>query len=346
MPSDPDGDAEEARRDVAVIFVHGILARRPEFAARMQKRLRRRLIRDGLHDYVHFRSVFWADDVREHQDEYFDSARAAGGFWHSTLRRYVIQGLGDAAAYQKTRDRENSIYFKVQSDISDKIKSLDSENRSQGRGLCPLIFIGHSLGSHVISSFLWDLNKLKQRTEDDIVKNERDIKVKELWYELKDGGEFRRLETCAGIVTLGSNIPMFTFTFGPSFVYPITVAPNDAAGKELQPAFPGAALPKPLKEKARWLNFYSRWDILGFPLKPLNAAYRKAKIIHDIRVWSEWPWFLPYIWCIFAHRRYWTNRTVLRETHKLIREMVVTPTTPTTSRPSAPLVQTGAQAMS
>ena len=25
--------------------------------------------------------------------------------------------------------------------------------------------------------------------------------------------------------------------------------------------------------KARWLNFYSKRDLLGFPLKPLNPAY-------------------------------------------------------------------------
>jgi len=63
---------------------------------------------------------------------------------------------------------------------------------------------------------------------------------------------------------------------------------NKAPVKEpKKPAVPGAALPQPLYDRARWLNFYSKRDLLGFPLKPLNpmevierevgAAMRRAQ---------------------------------------------------------------------
>lgn len=329
-----------AARHVAVIFVHGINANSESFSQPMQHALLKRLPEE-LSPFVHFRSIFWANEVRNHQREYLGSARRTGGIKHNRLRRYVVEGLGDAAAYQKTRNPENSIYYRVQAQIATTVKYLwsdlgkkscqDDKSCEDPKScqdpkclpLIPLIFIGHSLGCHVISSYLWDMNKLKQRAADDVAKEP--IQVKNLWKDLDGADPFRRLETCAGFVTLGSNMPVFAFTFGPHAFHSVTSRPEDQNGRLLAAAFPGPALPKTLQEKARWLNFYSTWDILGFPLKSLNEEYRKAEIIHDIRVRSELPWFIPYVWCIFAHKRYWTNRVVLRETVKLIRDMIETP---------------------
>ena len=56
---------------------------------------------------------------------------------------------------------------------------------------------------------------------------------------MKHATDFRRLDTLAGLVTFGSNIPLFTFTFGAARIYPLTRAPSDDAGGTLKPAFPG-----------------------------------------------------------------------------------------------------------
>jgi pimeloyl-ACP methyl ester carboxylesterase len=309
----------EVPRHVAVVFVHGILANNDGFAGPMEKRLRKKLPKE-LRPFVHFRSVYWAATVRDNQSDYQVRMHTSGSTWHRKLRRLVIEGLGDAAAYQKTRGRDNSIYYEAQGKITDKIKQL----RAQLKVDCPLIFVGHSLGCHVISSYLWDLNRLKQRTAEEI-KLEPDPEVRRQWEELQKASPFCRLDTCAGLVTLGSNMPMFTFTFGPTNVFPVTAAPHDDAGNPLHPAFPGVALPPALKDKTRWLNFYSELDILGFPLKSINDYYRDAAAIRDIRVWSGAPWFIPYVWCIFAHTRYWTNRVVIKHTLDLIRDMAETP---------------------
>jgi pimeloyl-ACP methyl ester carboxylesterase len=320
----------EVPRHVAVVFVHGILANNDGFAGPMEKRLRKKLPKE-LRPFVHFRSVYWAATVRDNQSDYQVRMHTSGSTWHRKLRRLVIEGLGDAAAYQKTRGRDNSIYYEAQGKITDKIKQL----RAQLKVDCPLIFVGHSLGCHVISSYLWDINHLKQRTAADIA-TEPDPAVRAQWEKLQATDAFGRLDTCAGIVTLGCNIPMFTFTFGPKSVFPVTYRPNGPNGTRLNAAFPGVALPKELQEQARWLNFYNRWDILGYPLKPLNDEYRNAEKIHDICLWSETPWFLPYAWCALAHKRYWTNRTVLHETAKLIREMIETPRVATSAVAATP----------
>jgi hypothetical protein len=300
-------------RHVGVVFVHGILANELDFSAKMERKLRDRLPLE-LQDFVHFRSVVWAGSVREHQRDYIGRARATAPLWHNRLRRYVIEGLGDAAAYQKTRQRRNSVYYEVQAAITTKIKTLESP----GRENMPLIFIGHSLGCHVISSYLWDLNKLMHQTEVEI-KNDEEPDEQALWHELKHASSLRRLKTCAGLVTLGCNMPMFTFTFGPDAVYPITSRVTLRNGKVIEPAFPGSELPDVLQERAQWLNFYSKTDLLGFPLKALNEDYRKAEKISDICISSESPYFIPYLWCLFAHTRYWTNGKVLARTSELIR---------------------------
>jgi hypothetical protein len=300
---------------VAVIFVHGIFANDIGFALPMQEALRKLLPKE-LHQYLNFQSVFWADTVRDHQRNFMAKARAASGISENFLRKFLMQGLGDAAAYQKTRHRENSIYYQVQDAISEKIKSLDV----RGREHRPLIFVGHSLGCHVISSYLWDFNKLKQRPKADL---HADPGAVEEWEELQTASPFRRLETLAGIVTMGSNMPLFTFTFGPERVLPITIAPVGPDGRSLAPAFPGAQLPHSLSKHARWLNFFSKKDVLGFPLKPLNDEYAKSDLIEDICVRSESSIMgaVPYLCSLSAHVGYWPNLTVLNRTAQLIRNI-------------------------
>ncbi len=88
-------------------------------------------------------------------------------------------------------------------------------------------------------------------------------------------------------MTLGNNMPMFTFTFGPDAVYPVTSPARLSSGQMIEPAFPGAELPEALRKQARWLNYYSKTDLLGFPLKALNDDYRNAEKIFDICVFPS-----------------------------------------------------------
>jgi hypothetical protein len=301
-------------RDVAVVFVHGVFGKKYDYSGKMQAGLRKLLPNDLLEgEYVKFWSVSWTDLVWDRQHNYLQAAKAAG-IASNRLRDLVVFGLGDAAAYQKTRDRKNSIYYLVQKRISDQLEELGG---SQFRER-PLIFIGHSLGCHIISSYAWDLNRLKQRSQADIAKEDKE--VRDEWAKLQEASPFCRLETFAGFVTLGNNMPMFTFTFGPESVYPITGVPPDA---NIKPAFPGTALAEPLLKQARWLNFYNPQDLLGFPLKPLNKTYRNESRIEDICVRSKpttWR-SMPGVSYFTAHSSYWTNPIVLRRTADLIRDI-------------------------
>ena len=181
-----------------------------------------------------------------------------------------------------------------------------------------MILIGHSLGCHIISSFIWDVNTIKNWDEERLASEGEEIR--EFADYLRNGSPFRRLDTLAGLVMMGSNMPLFTFTFGPSRIMPITSSRHPDG----VPAFPGKHLDAATRERARWLNFYSRNDLLGYPLKPLNDAYANEPLLEDIEVASEGPLFRaagyvsqPLV-AYSAHTGYWNNRRVIRGAADLI----------------------------
>ena len=148
---------------VAVVFVHGIFANAIKYSVPMQKQLLK-LLPQELRRYLDFEEVFWAGPVRSRQSAYLKNAKTDANIVENKLRTFFIEGLGDAAAYQKTRQRENSIYYQVHDEINETLKRYDDRVHKN----TPLVLIGHSLGSHIISSYVWDLNKLKQISEDDL----------------------------------------------------------------------------------------------------------------------------------------------------------------------------------
>jgi len=303
-------------RNVAVLFVHGIHANDFEFATPMRELLVNALPRN-LRPYVRWRSIFWADVVRGRSYGYLYQAITTAKIVDNQYRRLVVEGLGDAAAYQKTRNRENSAYFQIQHRITQTLKEIDSaEDPSR-----PLVFIGHSLGCHIISSYAWDTSRLAQMSDEEVARWD-DAAVLELVSELRQCTPFCRLGTFAGFITIGTNMPLFTFTFGPDRVFPITRS-RDAG---LSPAFPGAALSPRQLAKARWLNFYSRNEILGYPLKPLNTAYYEEERLTDIEVYSEGylraKLLPPVINATRAHLGYWTNPTVVHRSAELIADII------------------------
>lgn len=305
---------------VAVICVHGINMSDPNYFESFEQGILGEL--PGSHwRHVTFRSVFWANVVRGRQKDYIKNSLANSAFRESALRRFVIQGLGDAAAYQKTKSIKDSAYYEIQSQISWTLDWLDSN--PLGDRL--LVFVGHSLGCHIISSYLWDMNKLKSMPDDLLAREPADMQAIATKLRAKETTAFRKLDTLAGIVTLGANMPLFTFNFGPNNVYPISHKVRD----DFTPAFPGKDLSSRARELAQWLNFYSVNDPLGYPLKPLNPYYDNEPRLIDIPVRSEGfmrsallRGRLSALNAIHAHSGYCRNPRVIYRTARLVQDLL------------------------
>ena len=136
--------------------------------------------------------------------------------------------------------------------------------------------MAHSLGGHIMSNYIWDMQKSTVTTL----------------------SSFEKMDLLAGMVTFGCNIPLFTFAY--DNVIPIK--------------FPGDALSAESKSKTKWLNYYDPDDILGYPLKAINAAYENI-VDEDVPInvggiFSSWN---P-----SSHTKYWTDNDFTKPVSKFI----------------------------
>lgn len=306
--------------DVVVVFVHGINVTCQDYYQSMRDRVLRYMPRPAQ-GHVIFRAVFWADIVRGRQQEYLHYARSASDFRGSQLHQLVIEGLGDAAAYQKTRAIKNSAYYDIQRRLGKTLRDVVIEKDDRR----PLVFVGHSLGCHIISSYAWDLHRLNQLEAIGEKKQDWDRPTQKFIDMLEKASPLERLDTFAGFVTMGSNMPLFTFTFGPQYVHPITRTKYANAA----PAFPGKSVSPAVRSQALWLNYFSLNDPLGYPLRPLNDSYDSEPLLHDIPTRSEGWWRqklhrgpLRSLAAMSAHTGYWSDRRVARGTADLLYDII------------------------
>ncbi len=250
-------------KDVAVVVIHGMGSQKPDFAESMISEINQRVKRLGKKPAaIAWRSIFWADVLEPRQIAYLRDANLENNLDYTGLRKFVISALGDASAYQKVGGG-NTTYEDIHKIIRERIKALYETDLNSNA--CPLILFAHSLGGHIMSNYIWDIQS----------------------GAVDNGNAFENMAHLAGLVTFGCNIPLFTFAYRK--VVPIV--------------FPGKKLTTAQSKKAQWMNFYDPDDILGYPLKAINAAY-DAVVDEDIAI--NVGSILTH-WQPSSHRDYWTD---------------------------------------
>ncbi len=254
---------------LAVAIIHGIGTQpdtrndegQHEFAHGLIAGLRRRLGSEAEH--VAFQSLYWANVLDKRQYAYLEQLRDEPIRWR-WFRRLVTLFLGDASGYRKVSQAYDTTYEQVHQSLRNGLNAL----RAKVGPDTPLVVLAHSLGGHIFSNFVWDQQSINQTPS-----CPRD--------------PFMALETLAGLVTFGCNIPLFTFAFDP--VVPIR--------------FPGHCLSGPLLEHARWLNLYAPADLLGYPLRPLPSY---AAVVAEDRAMPVGPWYKRHT--PLSHLEYWDDK--------------------------------------
>lgn len=222
---------------VAVLIIHGMGSQKADFAEATKNEVNKRISNKGkIAADVAWKSIFWADILEPRQKKFMrDIIRNTDNeIDFVKLRRFVISAMGDAAAYQSLKGRKTSVYSNIHKLIKARVKEL--YNNELSKQACPLIIMAHSLGGHIMSNYVWDIQQNpNQRLSD-----------------------FENMKHLAGMVTFGCNIPLFTF-----------------AHADPEPiAFPGEKLSAAQKGNAKWLNFYDEDDVLGYPLRQISAGYK------------------------------------------------------------------------
>ena len=270
--------ADETKK-IAVLIIHGMGNQGADFAEPTITKLKTWVRRKGGDENkIVFQSVHWAGITQPRQNKFMGNiikAHKNNICWRRS-RRFVVSALGDATAYQQIGTGVSSTYTKINNRVKDEIYDLFYRQLKQKA--CPLVVMAHSLGGHIISSYIWDIQhgKISPQNQND----------------------FENMRYLAGMLTFGCNIPLFTFAHNPKDLKPIK--------------FPGENLTDGETEVAKWINFYCPADILGYPLKPIypNLHHLEDKAI-DVGRW--WQWWNP-----LSHRGYWTDNNMLKPAAEFI----------------------------
>ena len=180
-------------KKVAVLVIHGMGSQKVNYANKMIKELKNRVKNDyGKNlDHIAWKSIHWANILQETQLKYLDKAKKSAELDFIVLRKFVVTYLGDAVAYQKGSPKYKAIHKKIQKAINNLYTKLGrpSEYKLSKKDSPKLIVLAHSLGGHIMSNYIWDLQK-------------------GLGFP-KEDNSFERMEKLVRMVTFGCNIPLF-----------------------------------------------------------------------------------------------------------------------------------------
>lgn len=263
-------------KKIGIGVIHGMGTHEADFADEMIAELNKRLVDDenkNAND-VAFQAIHWSDVLSGPQQDYLDAIKAGANVDYVKLRGFMIKALGDASGYQKSSTAGNT-YAKIHEKIRDAIGTLRT---TVGDDTAPLMIMAHSLGGHMISNYIYDLQQGAPVVS-------------------PGNNDFEKFHTLAGMVTFGCNIPLFTFSMNP--VVAIDFPATQIAGTALA-------------NKAKWYNYYDPDDVLGYPLKligrpdtgnPPKPNYND--VVDEDRAINVGGFISS--WNPTSHSKYWTD---------------------------------------
>jgi len=256
---------------LAVVSIHGMGKQEENFADAMHLELQGRF--GGQPGDLVFDKIFWADVLSGAEDKLFERVTKTQDLDFVKLRRFIVNALGDAIAYQPLKEGADPKVKDVYVQVHEKVAACLQRVTEKAGEKAPLVILAHSLGSVIISNYLWDLWK-PSSTENPPV---------------APGSPLERGETLAGLVTFGCPIALWSLRY-PDFGEPIPFPHS-----KLATHYP--------KAKAQWLNLFDQDDVLAYPLRDVNASYKKV-VTEDAQV-SVGGLFTG--WSPLSHNGYWTD---------------------------------------
>ncbi|GAB4511765.1 MAG: hypothetical protein OHK0046_10310 [Anaerolineae bacterium] len=258
---------------VAIALVHGVGEQTDDTNILLERDLIEQTEALCGKDAVVFKVVFWAPVVRASAELLYKQLSESRHLNFLPIRRYLVNYLGDVLAYQII-EGERGVYDAIHSIFADTLNKLAEEAGPRA----PLIIVAHSLGTIITSNYFYDLQK------DQMMRVSRAVR------SMMGESPLERGETLTSLYTFGSPLPIWSLGVK-DFGMPMKV-------------------PAPLlrhhhpKLEGEWINFYDADDVLGYPLKSLNAAYN-AEVKEDRQV-NIGKWYES--WNPLSHLGYWRDK--------------------------------------
>jgi len=278
---------------LGVLIIHGVGGDREKLLdnmKNMERELKRKIKACGADPgQICWQRVEWDHILKNDEDEVYNSfSKVEQPFtwliWFK-LRKFVMSYIADATAYRQVPDssrqtgKANNTYDSIHEVIHNAITKLRTELGDDDK---PVIVIAHSMGSVIMSYYIWDRQNKYQP---------------EKYGETK----FERMETLAGFITFGSPMPLFALASKPrtAIEYPPKALPEYLKKKDEKG-----------KDKVKWLNFYDPADVIAWPLKKGLGDSYEAAVTEDRKIHVGWT---P-----LCHLSYWTHKNFTKPVAKYI----------------------------
>ncbi|WP_430790720.1 chemotaxis protein [Virgibacillus flavescens] len=264
---------------IAVAFLHGAGTPDRDFAEDMSNKIKNGFAANAGSEFCEdlvFEPVFWSAVFETEEAILLERLKKNTDLDYLRLRRFVVEFLADAVAYQPTKER-NKNYDRVNALLAASIQEL----KGKAGKTAPLCVISHSLGSVVASNYFYDL----QFKHENIGPETNQVKSNE---------PIEQAETLALFYTMGSPLALWSMRY-------------ENFGRPIRVPSPGIENIHP-RIQGEWLNFYDKDDVLAFPLKGLNEYYEK-QVTRDVPV-NAGEWLTG--WTPLSHNNYNSDNEVIQ----------------------------------
>lgn len=274
-----------------VLAIHGMGDTKPDYAGGLKKKLAKKV--GSKWKNVYFDSIYYADVFQHNQNNIFNRIKASDDIDWIGLRKFLMFGFSDVAGFERNANLPNSPYELVQNKILD---TLDKAYDAVGPN-ADVVVIAHSLGTHIISNYIWDAQA-------------KDAKLG-AWrtggFEDSPAGsgldKFRRLKNLKNLYFTGCPIPIFVAGLSQGKIKAIS-----SRGKGYS---------------FKWKNYFDPDDPLGWPLK--NISSRNVKESYKYEVNEDNAVNVGNVlnsWNPLSHNSYWTDNDVLNPIADDIKKML------------------------
>jgi hypothetical protein len=269
--------------ELGVVIIHGMGDPKRTFAQPLIDGLTQLLGNDA--PAVAFESCFWSDILQDGEDEVW--RRLQGSKTRMELdfaRKWIVGSLGDPTGYLSGYERAGTpAMHLVHQRFAESLASVEA--RLADPASTPIVVLAHSLGTVVVTNYLWNLEREAGEvgTPEVAAVHPGRAAVRKTFGDTPA----QQLKTLAGLITFGCNIPLF-----------LPPTPHYECVR-----FPRPALPQKLRDAAQWVNIYDPFDILGYPLSNLFDVWNDTEII-DITL-DAGPF--PISKTPLSHNYYWTD---------------------------------------
>lgn len=239
--------------NISVLVVHGVGRQKQDYAVPLIKGIKKYFKEEiGNISQLKFEAVHWSPTLEKIQNRIFKvSKESTVRQKYDLLRELFIYYAGDAIIYQKMGN-QNDYYSDIHRDVAIALTKLAQKSKKNSI----LVMLGHSLGSVISSNFLWDaLHNPELIISDKTIQPHMTPKTWNL------------LDNTAGLFTFGS--PLLLWANRYKEPRPVKIPSIKLKGNHP-------------KVKGKWFNVVDPYDVLAYPLQPLNEDYKKA--VKDIEL--------------------------------------------------------------